>query len=56
MTLETRALLRRDWTYAMKLLRDAMDALIKISGSSGLMQSNPCSAAGATCTLFHRTW
>ena len=41
MTLETRALLRRDWTYAMKLLRDAMDALIKISGSSGLMQSNP---------------
>ena len=41
MTLETRTLLRRDWTYAMKLLRDAMDALIKISGSSGLMQSNP---------------
>ena len=41
MTIETRTLLRRDWTYAMKMLRDAMDALVKIGGSSGLMQSNP---------------
>jgi 3-hydroxy-9,10-secoandrosta-1,3,5(10)-triene-9,17-dione monooxygenase len=41
MTLETRIVLRRDWTYAMKTLRAAMDALIKISGSSGLMDSNP---------------
>ena len=41
MTLETRTLLRRDFTYAMRMLRDAMDALIKISGSSGLMDNNP---------------
>jgi len=41
MSLETRTLLRRDWTYALRMLRDAMDSLIKISGSSGLMQSNP---------------
>ena len=41
MTLETRTLLRRDFTYAMRMLRDAMDQLIKISGSSGLMDSNP---------------
>ena len=40
MTLETRTLLRRDFTYAMRLLREAMDALIKISGSSGLMDGN----------------
>jgi 3-hydroxy-9,10-secoandrosta-1,3,5(10)-triene-9,17-dione monooxygenase len=40
MSMETRTLLRRDWTYAMKTLRDAMDALIKISGSSGLMAGN----------------
>jgi 3-hydroxy-9,10-secoandrosta-1,3,5(10)-triene-9,17-dione monooxygenase len=40
MTLETRTLLRRDMTYAMRMLRDAMDALIKISGSSGLMANN----------------
>jgi 3-hydroxy-9,10-secoandrosta-1,3,5(10)-triene-9,17-dione monooxygenase len=40
MTLETRTLLRRDMTYAMRLLRDAMDDLIKISGSSGLMDNN----------------
>jgi 3-hydroxy-9,10-secoandrosta-1,3,5(10)-triene-9,17-dione monooxygenase len=37
MSLETRTLLRRDFTYAMRMLREAMDALIKISGSSGLM-------------------
>jgi len=41
MTMETRVLLRRDWNYAMKQLREAMDALIKISGSSGLMEHNP---------------
>jgi 3-hydroxy-9,10-secoandrosta-1,3,5(10)-triene-9,17-dione monooxygenase len=40
MDLETRTLLRRDFTYAMRLLREAMDGLIKISGSSGLMESN----------------
>jgi len=40
MTLETRTLLRRDMTYAMRMLRDAMDALVKISGSSGLMDGN----------------
>jgi 3-hydroxy-9,10-secoandrosta-1,3,5(10)-triene-9,17-dione monooxygenase len=33
-------LLRRDFTYAMRMLRDAMDSLIKISGSSGLMDNN----------------
>jgi 3-hydroxy-9,10-secoandrosta-1,3,5(10)-triene-9,17-dione monooxygenase len=41
MTMPTRRLLRRDFTYAMRMLREAMDALIKISGSSGLMDSNP---------------
>lgn len=41
MSMETRTLLRRDWTYALKTLRDAMDALVKISGSSGLMDENP---------------
>jgi 3-hydroxy-9,10-secoandrosta-1,3,5(10)-triene-9,17-dione monooxygenase len=41
MTMPTRTLLRRDWTYAMKMLRDAMDSLVKISGSSGLMDDNP---------------
>ena len=40
MTMETRTLLRRDFTYAMRMLRDAMDSLIKISGSSGLMDNN----------------
>jgi 3-hydroxy-9,10-secoandrosta-1,3,5(10)-triene-9,17-dione monooxygenase len=41
MSIETRTLLRRDWSYAMKTLRDAMDALVNISGSSGLMEANP---------------
>jgi 3-hydroxy-9,10-secoandrosta-1,3,5(10)-triene-9,17-dione monooxygenase len=41
MSIETRVLLRRDFTYAMRMLRDAMDSLIKISGSSGLMDDNP---------------
>ncbi|MEA3026459.1 MAG: 3-hydroxy-9,10-secoandrosta,3,5(10)-triene-9,17-dione monooxygenase [Alphaproteobacteria bacterium] len=40
LSMETRTLLRRDFTFAMKTLRDAMDALIKISGSSGLMDGN----------------
>ena len=40
MNMETRTLLRRDFTYAMRMLRDAMDWLIKISGSSGLMDNN----------------
>ena len=40
MSMETRTLLRRDFTYAMQTLRDAMDALIKVSGSSGLMDAN----------------
>ena len=40
LSMETRTLLRRDFTFAMKMLRDAMDALIKISGSSGLMDGN----------------
>ena len=30
MTIETRTLLRRDFTYAMRMLRDAMDDLVKI--------------------------
>ena len=38
--METRTLLRRDFSYAMRMLRDAMDELIKISGSSGLMDNN----------------
>jgi len=41
MSMETRTLLRRDWAYAMLMLRDAMDSLVNISGSSGLMASNP---------------
>jgi 3-hydroxy-9,10-secoandrosta-1,3,5(10)-triene-9,17-dione monooxygenase len=40
MRLATRTLLRRDFTYAMRLLRQAMDDLVKISGSSGLMEDN----------------
>jgi 3-hydroxy-9,10-secoandrosta-1,3,5(10)-triene-9,17-dione monooxygenase len=41
MSMETRILLRRDFTYAMRSLRDAMESLIKLSGSSGLMDDNP---------------
>jgi 3-hydroxy-9,10-secoandrosta-1,3,5(10)-triene-9,17-dione monooxygenase len=40
MSMQTRTLIRRDYGYAMRMLRDAMDALIKISGSSGLLQGN----------------
>jgi 3-hydroxy-9,10-secoandrosta-1,3,5(10)-triene-9,17-dione monooxygenase len=39
-TMETRTLLRRDFTYALRMLRDAMDSLIKISGWSGVMDNN----------------
>ncbi|MGB7034069.1 MAG: acyl-CoA dehydrogenase family protein [Xanthobacteraceae bacterium] len=41
MSLETRTLLRRDFTYAVRSLREALDDLVKISGSSGLMENNP---------------
>ncbi|MGA8079629.1 MAG: acyl-CoA dehydrogenase family protein [Xanthobacteraceae bacterium] len=41
MSLETRTLLRRDFTYAVRSLREALDDLVKISGSSGLMEDNP---------------
>ncbi|MGA7787369.1 MAG: acyl-CoA dehydrogenase family protein [Xanthobacteraceae bacterium] len=45
LSLETRTLLRRDFTYAMRSLREAMDDLVKISGSSGLMEDNPVQRA-----------
>jgi 3-hydroxy-9,10-secoandrosta-1,3,5(10)-triene-9,17-dione monooxygenase len=45
LSIETRTLLRRDFTYAMKLLVDAMEALLKISGSSGLLDDNPVQRA-----------
>lgn len=41
MSLEIRAHLRRDYVYAVHALRKAMDDLIRISGSSGLMDNNP---------------
>ncbi|MGA2940743.1 MAG: acyl-CoA dehydrogenase family protein [Xanthobacteraceae bacterium] len=41
MSLETRTLLRRDFTFAVRKLRAAMEALVNISGSSGLMDDNP---------------
>jgi 3-hydroxy-9,10-secoandrosta-1,3,5(10)-triene-9,17-dione monooxygenase len=40
MSLQTRTLLRRDFTYAVRCLREAIDDLVKISGSSGLMDDN----------------
>jgi 3-hydroxy-9,10-secoandrosta-1,3,5(10)-triene-9,17-dione monooxygenase len=40
MSLETRTLLRRDFVYAVRKLREALDDLVKISGSSGLMDDN----------------
>ena len=40
MSIETRTLLRRDFTYAVRIVREAMDDLVKISGSSGLMDDN----------------
>ena len=45
MTLQTRTLLRRDFTYAMRMVRDAMDSLIKIAGSSGLLDNNSAQRA-----------
>src|ERR1700677_3002594 len=45
MTMQTRTLLRRDFTYAMRMVRDAMDSLIKIAGSSGLMENNSAQRA-----------
>ena len=45
MSIETRTLLRRDFAYAMKMLVDAMEALVKISGSSGLLDDNPVQRA-----------
>jgi 3-hydroxy-9,10-secoandrosta-1,3,5(10)-triene-9,17-dione monooxygenase len=41
MTMETRIVLRRDFAYAMRTLRGAMDSLIKMSGSAGLLEGNP---------------
>lgn len=41
MSLETRALLRRDFAYAIRSLREALDELVKLSGSSGMMDGNP---------------
>jgi len=41
MSLETRTLLRRDFTYAVRSLRQAMDDLVRLSGSSGLLDDNP---------------
>ena len=41
MSIETRTLLRRDFTFAVHTLREAMDDLVKISGSSGLLDDNP---------------
>lgn len=40
MSIATRTLLRRDFAFAMRTLRDAMEELVKISGSSGLMDHN----------------
>ena len=40
MSLQDRTLLRRDFTYAVRSSREAMDDLVKISGSSGLMDDN----------------
>jgi 3-hydroxy-9,10-secoandrosta-1,3,5(10)-triene-9,17-dione monooxygenase len=40
MTMATRTLLRRDFAFATRTVREAMDSLIKISGSSGLMDNN----------------
>jgi 3-hydroxy-9,10-secoandrosta-1,3,5(10)-triene-9,17-dione monooxygenase len=44
-SIETRTLLRRDFTYAMKMLVDATEALVKISGSSGLLDDSPMQRA-----------
>ncbi len=41
MSIERRTLLRRDFTFAVRSLREAMDDLVKISGSGGLLDDNP---------------
>lgn len=41
MSLDTRTLLRRDFTFAVRTIRAAVDDLVKISGSSGLLDDNP---------------
>jgi 3-hydroxy-9,10-secoandrosta-1,3,5(10)-triene-9,17-dione monooxygenase len=41
MSIEARTLLRRDFTFAMRTIRAAMDDLVRISGSSGLLDDNP---------------
>ena len=41
MSMETRVLLRRDFAYAIRSLRETLDELVKLSGSSGLMDGNP---------------
>ena len=60
MTMETRTLLRRDFAYAMRTLRDASEDLIKISGSSGLMDSNSVQRAWrdvhAICSHVVMNW
>ena len=40
-SIETRTLLRRDFTFAARTIRAAMDDLVRISGSSGLLDDNP---------------
>jgi 3-hydroxy-9,10-secoandrosta-1,3,5(10)-triene-9,17-dione monooxygenase len=40
MAMETRVLLRRDFAYSIRSLRGALDELVKLSGSSGLMDGN----------------
>jgi 3-hydroxy-9,10-secoandrosta-1,3,5(10)-triene-9,17-dione monooxygenase len=40
MDMETRTLLRRDFAYAGRMLRDAMDTLVNITGASGMMDIN----------------
>ena len=54
MTIETRTLLRRDFAYAMRLLRDAMNTLIKIAGSERFdgNQFGATLLARRTCHLF----
>jgi alkylation response protein AidB-like acyl-CoA dehydrogenase len=60
MTLETRMLLRRDFTYATRMLRDASEELIKVSGSSRLMDDNSAQrcwrAVHAICSHVVMNW
>ena len=53
MSLATRTLLRRDFTYAVRSLREALDDLINISAArAGSWTTIRCSAAGVTPTPF----